>query len=433
MINSRKPVLLVGTAVENVGDITSPLFAQGDLGFFKISDNSNVTLAGLSSCKEFYVAEKKYSDATKPSLKSWKIDPKRITKLERKSSSSPTPQIRYAGFDGSTGSLSYTCDTNPSIRIVLETSPYINKFWGKLGLTKTFNISTECCDTCDTGCGTGDCVTETLKFVEVINSDFNFQNFIGAELVTDGTFTASDNNIAVVYGSTQITFTTAATYNSGTSFAVGDLIRLGGTGATNPVYKITAVNSLVITLDTPYQNATGTISAANAGYIATDYTKCGIKFTGKFLSITNGCCCFPPFPFDFEGVTFNVSSDSFGCSNITPVAPAQNLSMGNGTSRELMYTEMDALGYSEIREWFRDCAMNAGANSYTTSLTADILYTVYYIHYSDTYPTTEMGGNYDRTDHVLIIATPTSGGAVTNLNTAMTNLSTNTGVTFEAN
>jgi hypothetical protein len=432
---SKKPVLIVGTNLETSAANPSSGFTQGEIGFFKVSDNTNAS-SSLSTIGNtlFYVAEKKYSDATKPSLKSDVIDPKRITKLERKTSASPLPQIRYAGYNGSnTATLSYNCDSDYSMRVVLDSSPYINKFYGKIGLIKTIDIHTECCTGCNTGCGTSDPIVETYKFITTANSMMILNNFIGAELVYDGSFLASDNDMTVTYGSDQIVFATAATYNTGTAYAVGDLIRIGGTGATSPIYKITAVNSLTLTLNTPYQGASGTVVAANSGHIATDGTHVGIKWTGKFLSITDGCCCFPPFPFDFEGVTFLIASDDLGCSFTVSNPPAQDLTYGNGSSRELVYLEMDALGYSEVREWFQDCAMNAGANQYTTSITSGILYTLYYIHYSSAYPTTEMGGDYDRTDKIVIIATPTSGGAVTALNTAFTNLSTGTSITFEAN
>lgn len=78
---------------------------------------------------------------------------------------------------------------------------------------------------------------------------------------TDGTATT----ISIDYGSK------TGTLNAGaTTFAVGDLLRIGGGAVTDPVYKITALATTTVTLDIAYQGASGTgitieyITAADA-------------------------------------------------------------------------------------------------------------------------------------------------------------------------
>jgi hypothetical protein len=93
------------------------------------------------------------------------------------------------------------------------------------------------------------------------------------EMVTNGTFTALTNNATVVKDVTTVTSTAHG-------LSVGSLVRIGGTGATNPVYRVVTVPTAnTFTIHMPYQGASGTVLAANIGAM-TVVTAYGIKQTG---------------------------------------------------------------------------------------------------------------------------------------------------------
>ena len=93
------------------------------------------------------------------------------------------------------------------------------------------------------------------------NGYLRFEALCDEPGATDGTATT----ISIDYGSK------TGTLNAGaTTFAVGDLLRIGGGAVTDPVYKITALATTTVTLDIAYQGASGTgitieyITAADA-------------------------------------------------------------------------------------------------------------------------------------------------------------------------
>lgn len=72
------------------------------------------------------------------------------------------------------------------------------------------------------------------------------------------------------------------------SMAVGDILRIGGTGAGSPLYKISAVSGIgtalaTITLSEVYQGASGTVVAANVG-VVTGQTTYNLVITGIALT-----------------------------------------------------------------------------------------------------------------------------------------------------
>lgn len=442
----KKRTFLVGENTETSAAITGSGFANKELGMFT-SNGTNVGVAIVASEWPLFIAQKQTGDLSRGTRKSYFFtNPASIQSIRIAAPIAEAPMIKYVGYNGTSGTMSYDCDTDYGIKLTFD-SPYVNKYYNKAGgggLTKTIHIHTECCTDCTDGCGTANCVVETMKFAVAINDTDkklvgvagSVNNFIYGELVTNSTTTLeSDNNVAVVNGSKDITFTTAATYNTGTLFAVGDLIRLGGAGVTYPVYQIAAVNSLVITLNTPWQGATGSLTtAANTVYhVADDSTACGLKLTGKFLSSTTGCCCFPPFPWDVEGVTFIVTNSltaPLPCSTLD-VTDAQDLTLGQGTYNQLIYDEMDAYGYSDIREWFKDCAMNVhlpnGGNSYVSYLTSGETYNVIYIDYVLPVDST-LPALVTNTELSLEIAVPVSTGNLANVKTMVNLLATAAGL-----
>lgn len=433
---NRQTTFMVASQ-ENAGfpAISSASFAAGEVGLFKTNGTSQGGGAIAVGDWPLFIAQKTAFDAkVQPTIKSYYINsPRDIKAIRVATPVAEVGQITYVGFNGTTGDISYDCETEYSFKMVFN-SPWIHKHYGTdAGLTHTVAIVTECCDDCDAGCGTAVCYTETAKFVQKINDTdpatagyaFSIYNFVGAELMLDNylndtviTVTAGgDGVMGVTNGSTTVTFDGSVT------IAAGTYLRINPSNAVptdaSPVYKVaTGVTAgSTIELDTPWQGATdagivydsGTPGSSEVNVVTlSGVTACGIKLTGKFISNTTGCCCFPPFPWDVEGVTFIVTNSlisSFPCT--FDVTYSSDLVMGQGTYNQLLYEEMYALGYSDVREFFKDCALNV---TYQSQLTPGETYTVLYIDHVLPVASPVVSSNYE-TALRTIIAVPTGGGS----------------------
>ncbi len=171
----------------------------------------------------------------------------------------------------------------------------------------------------------------------------------------------------VVNGSIAITFETDVTYEAagGATLVVGDYLRLGsvggGTALTDPVYKVTAIDSLVVTVDRPVTNASGTYTAVDgtsdievipaATAIASDY---GWKFTGIDRFADGG---FNPQNDFYSKTRFEIASSDFDA--VTVVTESAVASEGVGTAYEVAQFESKQ-------------AMNDGAGKYASAYPATV-------------------------------------------------------------
>lgn len=446
----NKRTFLVGEDSNLLAAITATAFADGEVGMFTYT-GANVGAAIATSEWPMFIAQKQTGDLSRGTRKSYMISsPGSIKSIRLAAPIAEAPMIKYIGYNGSTGtSLSYDCDADYGIKFTFD-SPYVNKFYNKAGgggLTKTIHIHTDCCTDCTDGCGTAVCYTETNKFVININETEkklvgvagSVNNFIYAELVTNGTqtdWTGTATKIYATNGSKYVYFTdNAGAAANGQAFADGQLVGIAGS-----TYIVEGTGTVVgFYMSTPYQGTSGLVTgggtyATQAGDIdSATVTSCGIRITGKFLSSTTGCCCFPPYPWDLEGVTFiitNSLSAPLPCTTLD-ITDSQDLTLGQGTYNQLIYDEMDAYGYSDIREWFKDCAMNVhlpnGGNSYVSYLVSGETYNVIYIDYvlpvDSSLPTL-----VTNTALSLEIAVPVGTGNLTNIKTMVNLLATAAGL-----
>lgn len=441
----RKPIFILGLSggLETSAAFTGAGFTAGEVGFFVQSTLANTGAAfTLATENPFFVAQKA-SASDRLSIRSFPIDANTITRIVKKTYSAPVAQVWTIGFDGSdtAKSLSYDCDADYGFKLIAY-SPYIRKFYNNLGLTQSTVIHTECCDDCE-GCSTSDCWLETAKFVKAFNETNQASipaRFVFAEMLLDGSASDVGTGLAtttavLTQGSKIVTFAGAVT------IATGAYIRIAAdnvvdTTDSDPVFKVAVgvTAGTQITLDTPWHRAsiaaltvTATVSTSAMSIVTTSaVTACGIQFTGRFLDAYSGCCCFPPYPFDFEGVTFEITRDaaqSFPCDFDSSQLTA--FFAGRGTSKEMLYLEMDAKGYTDQRQWFLDCAANLG---YFTSVVSTDTYDLYTIESSRTFPTTSMGGQLAYTPAITYIASPASSTMSTNMDTILASIAAAAGI-----
>jgi len=323
-------------------------------------------------------------------------------------------QKTYVGYNGTTGSITVA---NSSIYHIHLTRKDWSATWGEHA-----NIKLAAAYESDAT------ATETeIADALVVNASRTFMGektksgvlVTKAGRINSATVTAAnaiDNDTTVTQYVNAVTVATAATYNTGTAIAVGDSLRIGsvggGTALTSQVYKVTAVNSLVLTLDRPVLEASGTYATAtddievipSATAIAANW---GLSFESAPVKFNPGL-------FKYQNVTFDTTlSEAFGSTLITEATAAYK---GTGTYKEVAEVEWELRG--NRGEGYKvasfPVSLNLNADSTKT-------YDMIYLHFEDSSTVTLDG--HSTSFHSLLIATEDESSA-----TAFTDLKTVLGI-----
>ena len=200
-------------------------------------------------------------------------------------------QVYFIGYNGTSGSIDVSQANEFMVTIAYD---HDDMMWSEQKLRNTYDYYS----TAPTQQGVALSMVSQINYKENLGKINGTGPMVRAEMLTNGTFTASSAGaFTVAQDSNTITVVESAAsaadagkYNADAStFAVGDMIRIGGTGNTSPVYTITAISGAgtalcTITLNTPYQGTSGSVLAANVGYIATTANLYGVKITGQALT-----------------------------------------------------------------------------------------------------------------------------------------------------
>lgn len=438
------PTLIISsgssTDLPTVATRTNAL-TSGQIGAYLVSTNVATDSSGVvvsTNAQDIYFAQYTGVAAT-GTIKSYPLMAKDIIKVWKKTYVAAVQQVSYVGFDGSdtTKTLSFLCDTDYSVGIRFE-SEEINNYFGNAGLFRFVSVTTDCCESCDAGCTPVDCKDATIDMVNQINKDSFINQYVSAVMVTDGSFSASSAGVfTVTNGADWISVVETSNNNDAgkyaadaSTIAVGDFLRIGGTGNTSAVYVVEEVggsvnDTFLIRLNTPYQGSTGTVLAANVGVI-TATTVCGIKLTGLSYDPSTGfpCSAEPLFlrrkPVTFvisPGAGFECVQDSTGDFTwdgfATYTTPAV---FGNGTGAEVYELENEVLGYKTKRETFGfDPRWQKNVSRFAVAATN---YDLFYIRHYHTYESSTIIGT-QRDQHLLILATPNGSTMTTSLTTLL--------------
>jgi hypothetical protein len=144
------------------------------------------------------------------------------------------------------------------------------------------------------------------------------------------------NTVTVVKGSNTISVATNLTYNTAAgTLAVGDFIRMAESDTapalTTNVYRVTAINGLVVTLDRPYTGATGTLTDANnstqvipsATGVAANW---GIRVEAQDIDYSHNTSEGVKMP--YYKVDFELGFDGFGATTAATTLQAANVGVG---------------------------------------------------------------------------------------------------------
>ena len=380
----------------------------GKIGVFK--NGSNVaTVSALSAGDSFKIV---YMNVDGNVIESPVYQYSQLKQKNAANYVAGTEQKTIVGFNGTTGSIAVA---NSDVYHIHLTRKDWSATWGEHGNIKL--VAAYESDASATQTEIADALfsnaVRTLA-VEKAKSGTTVTKVsrINAETVTAAN--AVDNDVTVVQGVNAVTVATAATYNTGTAIAVGDYLRVGsvggGTALTSSVYKVTAVNSLVLTLDAPIIEASGTYATATDDIEvipAANVDNWGIVFESAPVK-------FDPGKFKYQNVTFDLTlSDAFGSTIVTESTKAYK---GIGTYKDVAELEWELRGNRGEGYKVASFPVTLNLNAVSTKT-----YDMIYLHFEDDSTITLDGRS--TSFHSMIIATEDESSA-----TAHTTLKTVFGI-----
>lgn len=279
-INNSMQLIVGGTPATNVitvGNINSATFrAATNVGEVAIFDENGVRLTETlaATAKKFVIAVSR--GANLPPLQTDVIVKSSMSNTKLEVFDAATEQSVAVGYNGTSGSIA-------------DIASYAGELYTDRIIFSMFMSGTD-----DERIKRGDfqsLLTSTQADVAlgvvgslVRNFDREVSNAAGQKPVVfsaicnvAATGNEVDNDVTLTKGSKVIAIGTAAEYNTGTPFVIGDYIRLQGVAAgtvalASPVYKIVGINGLNLTLDRPVDFASVVLDVSQAGVQAQGIT-----------------------------------------------------------------------------------------------------------------------------------------------------------------
>lgn len=317
-LNSAVPV---GTVVSNL-TLPAGAIVITDAGLRRLDA---AAFAALASDAQFFVIQGR--GAVNPLMKS-----PILTKGKIKFSIAPhkraQQQSTAVGFNGTTGALPVSNNTNFFIKIRKRDNDAANR-------SQPFSLFAGPVRTDATG------TQAELASMLVKNGYLNFKSepanqYLRFEALCNdagAATTGATGTLAATNGSLFV----AASVSGSAEFAVGSYVRFG-TATTDPVYKVVAVATGGITLDSPYVGTTGTFIAGAAEFITPVLAAAanfGVRMTGNVD------------PFDvnqWRDYYANRFTVSFSDTN-TPITHLQGAFNGNGVWQQVAMDEYLNYGF----------------------------------------------------------------------------------------
>ena len=246
----------------------------------------------------------------------------------------PAEQVAYLGYNGVDAGTGLTVNASTEYRLRMHVEDDLRV----QGQRQTFSDIQYVGGTSATA---EDCIDTIACFYGQEEYGVNFiGDKIKLERVSDGTFTALAADAVVTKGSKTVTST-------GHGAVVGDYLRIGGTGATFPIYKIAeVVDANTVTLDVEYLDATATVLAANIG-VMTVQTEYGFKLTGLKQDALLSRAANEPYD-QYEWILFKAyfsEADDRSFDSVATYTLATQVDPGNGYWKQIAEREEDAKGY----------------------------------------------------------------------------------------
>lgn len=320
--------LLIGKSVSRTASVqitdanASAYIASGEI--LVLDKNDTPLVAGMTVTDTDNIRIVQGDGTTNPLIFSNRIFGANVTKFSGLSYVAPQEQIYYVGYNGSSGSIDISTASNQYIIRVLY--KFDEALWSEQTNVLYQEYTSDAAPT-QSEVAAGFAVKYARTY-PATNND------VKVERVCDGTFTAvgGATTAVVTQGSTTVTFS-----GSGHNLVAGDVLRIGGTLSTFPVYVVASVSGVTVVLDSAYQGTSGTITNVNLGEMSV-ITAWGLKFTGKAITFNAASVG----RFKYTKVAFDMTIQNFGSTSITQT---QEASRGNGTYEEVAELEYFSLGF----------------------------------------------------------------------------------------
>lgn len=262
---------------------------------------------------------------------------KDVKKVSTKAGVAPSEQIWYIGYNGSTGSLDVSQANDFILTIAYD---HDDMFWSEQKMRNAYDYYSAS----PTQMGLAQNMTAAINFKETQSTMNGTGRMVRAEIVSDGTAAVvtdgTQTQDAIVVRDSAIiqlvdtgTTTPGNTAGIAASCPVGTILNIAGIK-----YVVTAVSTNQVTLHTPYQGASATVTGGTT--VASQFCKMsaisnvGIKITGQALTWRKDF-------FKFMKVKFHFDLQGFGATVITK---SQESSKGIGYWSEVAEYESFASG-----------------------------------------------------------------------------------------
>jgi len=424
--------VLIGTNVSYTSAANPYQLASGEIGVYSQATDGTYTLitAAISAAQGKLPIVIAQGVPAGKNFKQFVIQPGQKRAYLNTAYVAPIPNVYNIGYDGTTYDLVSGAAGTYGFNIkntTLGQPPFPS-----LGSTPYFTTAGQA-----TSSAIAQAVVKDMNFQTLTASvDVMPQNrFAFVEMLSAATsvqlVTSVPANVTgtVVNGSTALTLS-GSTVGGTTALAVGDFIRIGhATTTTLPVYKVAAVSTTSVTLDTPYVNATvaigtsiATVALGYATAAAVAAAAAGIRAT-ELGNVFNGSAVLEPQPNKIMSVSCNVNASGTPVQNNGVVAKSYVTTTGAitsgiytegaGTYAQVFKKELTAAGYyAFINRIFLPDNFPLYSVSATNYVTLGLQY------FAPAKDFTAQGFNLGE---VLdsIIAIPTGSSQITDLNTIL--------------
>lgn len=269
MINNVNKVIVCNVEAANTGTSLQTI-AEGDV---LILNEAGAVLTGTptpitnANDSQIIIMGKTNGDVKKSNM----IKLRNITSVQVKDYQAAVQEVVQFGYDGATGVLP-TPDASTEYQILIPIKDD-QRFLPNRPTRQWYDFTTSSAPTAL------ELAQGLVQQVQLDAGSVIINGYVSAVLLTNGTFTALTNPAAVnQYNNTVI--------STAHGLLKGDFVRIGGTGDTNPVYKVKAVvDANTFQIEGSYMGASGTILAANIGKM-TAITIVGIKLVALVIPKT---------------------------------------------------------------------------------------------------------------------------------------------------
>lgn len=304
-------LLFIGqAATKTTGDISS--MNSGEIGIFT-PGGVRLTEATAATAERFIIVKKTPGTGGIP-LVSGVIDKANIKSAVRTTYVASADQVTNVGYNGTNGSITVANDNRYNMRFNIRQGRVSNL--GGLYIKHAFYVS----DTSATQ------LEIASNLVKAAIAEFSKEpdKIVKVEMLSDDAGAAlGAGTLTVVNGSKYVTASSASH-----GALPGNVLRIGGTATTDPVYVVESVSSTQIKLAVPYQ---GTSGAAIAGENITTLTGAfGIKVTGVAQPHKVG-----KLAQDLSPLIFDITLENFGATTFANTASTA----GNGTEKQVKELE----------------------------------------------------------------------------------------------